>query len=507
MLKNSLGILSSRLISIAVSLVSVPVVISYLGIAGYGVWESIIAVSVICNVAQTTISGTLLWKFSGAFGSGDHAAALYYVRIGVFASLALSCLLTPIAWCGRQFLVHLFHVPAEFRSSAAVILPLVVALMVLATVTEVIGALLSGFQRAGIVNLVQSVSGACNYGVVIIGLLTGLGFWSLLLGFVTGFLVSLGVLYGIARSVCGPVSLVPRVPSLTLLRSLKGYSGFMLLHSAVGAFRDPTDRIVLASVASPIWTGYFAIAARLAQLVWMACQFLYVPVIAASGALAARSDWIGLRRLYTDTSTMLSVMVGFISVTIAALHDQLFLVWLGHSVPQAVPILYLLLLGSTVGIVLTGVGTAMCKGIGIVRMEAICIAVGLLINLVLKFAFIQCFGPIGTVVASAASMALSALLFLFLMHKRLPELPWRLSSLSIKTLLAALCSIAVLRFLLPSSQSASGRAGALLALCTMIPCVAAIYFPFLIVFRVITMHQVRHFAAKYIGGRENVVKI
>jgi len=62
-----------------------------------------------------------------------------------------------------------------------VILPLVVALMVLATVTEVIGALLSGFQRAGIVNLVQSVSGACNYGVVIIGLLTGLGFWRLLL--------------------------------------------------------------------------------------------------------------------------------------------------------------------------------------------------------------------------------------------------------------------------------------------------------------------------------------
>ena len=113
----------SRLITIAVSLVSVPVVISYLGIAGYGVWESIIAVSVLCNVAQTTISGTLLWKFSGAFGSGDHAAALYYVRIGVFASLALCCLITPIAWCSRQVLVDLFHVPVEFRSSAEVILP------------------------------------------------------------------------------------------------------------------------------------------------------------------------------------------------------------------------------------------------------------------------------------------------------------------------------------------------------------------------------------------------
>ena len=507
MLKNSLGILLGRLITIGVSLVSVPVVILHLGIAGYGVWESIIAVSVLCNVAQMTISGTLLWKFSGAFGSNDHAAALYYVRIGVFASLALFCLITPIAWCSRHFLVHLFHVPAEFRSSAEVILPLVVALMVLGSLTEVIGALLSGFQRSGIVNLVQSVSSACNYSVVIIGLFKGFGFWSLLFGFVTGFLVSLGGLYGVALWVCGPVSLAPRVPSLTLIRSLKGYSGFMLLSSATTAFRDQTDRIVLASVASPIWTGYFGIAARLAGLVWMACQFLYVPVIAASGALAARDDWAGLRRLYADTSTMLSVMVGFVSVTIAALHDQLLVVWLGHSVSQAVPILYLLLLGSTVAIVLTGVGGAMCKGIGIVRMEAIYIAAGLVINLVLKVVLIPCVGPMGTVIASAVSMVLSASMFLFLMHKRLPELPWRLSFVCVKTLLAAFCSITVLRFVLPHSGAASGRAGGLFALCTMIPCVGAIYFLFLIGFRVFTLLQIQHFAARHLSWRANVAKV
>ncbi len=506
MLKNSLGILTSRLIAIAVSLISVPVVISYLGIAGYGVWESIIAVSVICNVAQMTISGTLLWKFSGAFGSDDHAAALNFVRIGVFASLALFCLITPIAWFSRQFLVHLFHVPSEFRSSAEVILPLVVALMVLGTVTEVIGALLSGFQRSGVVNLVQALSGACNYGMVIIALFEGLGFWSLLIGFVTAFLVSLCGLYGIARRVCGPVSLLPRVPSLALLRSLSGYSGFMLLSSVVSAFRDQADRIVLASVASPIWTGFFGIAARLAGLVWMACQFLYVPVIAASGALWARGDWTGLRRLYTDTSTMLSVMVGFLCVTIAALHDQLLVIWLGHSVPEAVPFMYLLLLGGTVAIVLTGVGTAMCKGLGIINMEALYIGAGLIINLALKFALIPYAGPIGTVIASAASMVLSASLFLFLMHKRLPELPWRLSLVSVKTLLAAFCSIVVLRCIFPHFEAGPGRVGGFIALCTMIPCVAAIYLAFLFVFRVFTVQQIGHFAAKYLGGRENAAK-
>jgi O-antigen/teichoic acid export membrane protein len=403
--------------------------------------------------------------------------------------------------------MHLFHVPAEFHSSAEVILPLIIALMLLGSVTEVLGALLSGFQRSGIVNLLQAISSACTYSVVVVGLFAGLGFWSLLFGFLTAFLVSLGGLYGAALWVCGPVSLVPRVPSLALIRSLKGYSGFMLLSSAATAFRDQTDRIILASVASPIWTGYFGIAARLAGLVWMGCQFLYVPVIAASGALGARGDWVGLRRLYTDTSSVLSVMVGFLSVTIAALHDQLFVIWLGHSVPEAVPILYLLLLGSTVAIVLGGVGSAMCKGLGIVSMEALYIIVGLVINLVLKCALIPFLGPIGTVIASAASLGLSVSLFVFLMHKRLPELPWRLSLVCVKTLLAAFCSITFLRFVLTYSEPTAGRFNGLCALCNLIPCVAGVYVSFLIIFRVFTIQQIWRLSVRYVNGRENVATV
>src|ERR1035441_10258725 len=148
----------------------------------------------------------------------------------------------------------------------------------------------------------------------------------------------------------------------------------------------------------------------------------------------------------------------------------------------------------------------MCKGIGIVRMEAIYIAAGLVINLVLKVVLIPCVGPMGTVIASAVSMVLSASMFLFLMHKRLPELPWRLSFVCVKTLLAAFCSITVLRFVLPHSGAASGRAGGLFALCTMIPCVGAIYFLFLIGFRVFTLLQIQHFAARHLSWRANAAK-
>jgi O-antigen/teichoic acid export membrane protein len=490
-LKNSFGIFLSRLIIIAVSLVSVPIVISYLGIAGYGVWESIIAVSVLCNIAQMTVSGTLLWKVSGAFGAHDYQAAFHYVRVGIFASLLLFSIFTPIAWFSRHFLVALFHVPQQFISSAEVILPLVVALMLLGSINEVIAALLSGFQRSGVANLIQSVSTACNYSVVIISLLTGFGFWSLLLGFATAFLVSLGALFGVARYFCGPVSLVPQVPSVALIRSVRGYSGFMLFHSLVAGFRDQSDRIILAAVASPIWTGYFGIAARLTSPIWMVCQFLYVPLIAASGALAAGGDWAGLRRLYAHSSLMLSVTVGFMSVTIAALPSQLITLWLRRSMPEAVPIIYLLLLGSVVAIVLSGVGTAMFKGIGMVRMEAYYLLAGVMINLLLKVVLIPTAGALGTVIASTTSMTLSSIGFVILMHKRVKQLPWSSSLTAAKTLGAVICTIIVARILFPSLGPEANRMDALLSLCLLVPLVAITYFLFLLILKVVSLTQLR----------------
>lgn len=495
LLRNSSGILTSKIITLTIALVTVPVVIAHLGILGYGVWETIVAVSVLCNIVQSTISGTLLWKFSTAFGANQRDDAIAFLQAGIFTSLSFLIFIVPIAWVFRASLIAFLHIPSEFSAAAQLVLPFVVAIIGLGTVNEVIGALLSGYQQSGIVNLVQSVSSVGNSGIVVVCLLNGLGFTSLLLGSLASFLLSFVGLLACAKHYCGPVSFIPKPPSLVMIRSVKGYCGFMLFHSLAAAFRDQTDKIILAAVASPVWVGYFGVAARLSSLVWMACQFMYVPVIAAAGALFGSGNWIGLKRLYADMCVALAITVGFVSVVIAGFHDKLILLWLGHPMPEVEPVLFLLLGGSTVAIVLTGVGTALCKGIGRVRIEAYYICIGLGINLFLKATLIPAFGAFGTVVASSLSMIVSSAVFVILLHRGIPQLPFRSSFKAIMTLVMVLGLVTLARMAFPSLSVGATRMEALASLCMWVSLIAIAYFPLLLMLRVVsvaTLEEVVH---------------
>ncbi len=341
-----------------------------------------------------------------------------YVGVGVFFSLLFFFTVTPLAWIWRDFIIHLFQVPEQFRGIAAIVLPCVVGLMVLGSVNEVMAALIQGFQRAGRSTLIQASSTICNSVTVIICLLLGLGFWSLLIGFGVGFITYGSWLYVTARRIFGSFSLVPLVPSKAVLLGTKAYASFMLLGAVSMALRDQTDKIVLSSVASPVWTGYFSIASRLGGLLLMICSFVYVPTIAAAGALQSRGDWPGVQRLYTDIMTVMALVVGLSGALLIGLHDRLLVLWIGKPLPEVGILLYFIIAGNAAAVLFTGVGSSVCKGIGIIRIETTYILVGLVLNIILKFILVPWIGGIGTVVSSAGSWILSSVLFIVLLHKQ-----------------------------------------------------------------------------------------
>src|ERR1039457_2459182 len=305
-IKNSIGIFASRFLTTLVAFISIPIVVAKLGIAGYGTWESIIAVSILSNIFQGTISGTLLWLVSNAYGSNDIVSVRQYIRIGVGCSLIFFMLIAPAAWFGRYFLVDLFKVPLEYSGVASWILPCVVGLMLLTSISEVFGAVICGFQRTGATTITQAVATSVNNVLVIICLIMGFGFWSLLIGFISGFLISTIGLYYLARRIVGQFSFLPSFPNRSFMIIVAPYAGFMLLGALSMALRDQADKIILSSVASPAWTGYYGIAARFSGIVTIVCTFFYVPTIAASGALYANNDLEGIHRLYKDVITMIS---------------------------------------------------------------------------------------------------------------------------------------------------------------------------------------------------------
>lgn len=441
-LENSGLIAAARVATACLALATIPVVVSRLGMAAYGTWEALFALLSLTAVFQGALSGTLVWRVSEAFGRGDKAEIRRLTRVGAGMTVALFVLLWPLAWYLRQPAVRFLRVSMETRQLVSGMLPVVAALILLGGLSDTLEAVVSGCQRTGLVSAVSAVGLMLNYSVVIVLTILGGGLWSLVAGQATGFVVRFVGAWVATRVAYGTVSLVPLLPRRSDL-SMARYSGLLTVGYVSASLRDQTDKIILASLASPEWVGYYGIAARLSSMVMEIIRFTYFPLLTAVGALNAMGDWDGVRRLYSRLMAIVSVITGMIVVVVAGLADRLVILWIGHPIPQVTLLLWLLITGSATAAMLTGPGTAICRGCGRVGIETTYVAFNLVLNLVLTVALVLLIGPVGTAVATGSTWALSSILFLFVLHKKL-DLPVEASRRAGATaLLAAVVAVAV----------------------------------------------------------------
>jgi O-antigen/teichoic acid export membrane protein len=204
--------------------------------------------------------------------------------------------------------------------------------------------------------------------------------------------------------------------------SMARYSGLAGVGSVAAALRDQTDKVILAALASPAWVAYYGMAARLCSLALEIIGFFYLPIMTAAGALKAMGDWEAVRSLYARMMAVVSILTGLVVIVVAGLADRLIVLWIGHPIPEVTTLLWLLIAGAASAAMLTGPGTAICRGVGRVEIETAYLAFNLVLNVVLTVSLVLLIGPIGTAVATGLTWALASILFLFVLHRAL-DLP------------------------------------------------------------------------------------
>ena len=117
--KNTIfGIVASG-VQIATRLVSVPFVIHYLGLGGYGIWSIIMVTAAYMRFGTAGIKSAFQKYVAEATGCGDYEKANRLVSTGAFSMLLLSLAgLIPVAILSHR-LAKASGVPPEFLSSAA----------------------------------------------------------------------------------------------------------------------------------------------------------------------------------------------------------------------------------------------------------------------------------------------------------------------------------------------------------------------------------------------------
>lgn len=439
---NSVLIIGARIATAALSLATIPIVVSKLGLAAFGTWEALVALASVAAMFQYAINGTLVWRISEAYGRGDADEIRRLLRIGAGAAWMIFLIVWPVAWLLRGPAVRFLGVAPDIAQLAIPMFPIVAALVLLNGLSEALEAVVSGCQRTGLVNVVGACAHALNYAAVIVLVLRGGGLWSLVIGQAIAFGVRLTGAWLAARTSFGVISLVPQLPRRSDL-SMARYSGLLMVGSLAAALRDQTDKVVLASLASPTWVGYYGIAVRLSTLVMEIIRFVYYPILTAVGALNAIGDWEGVRKLYRRLMAVVSIVTGLIVVLVLGLADYIIIFWIGRPIPEVTVLLWWLMAGSAAAAMLTGPGTAICRGCGRAGIETVYLAVNLVLNLALTVSLVLLFGPIGTAIATGSTWALSSILFLIVLHAGV-DLPVSASRrAALTTALAAVVAVAV----------------------------------------------------------------
>lgn len=434
---NSGLIIAARIVTAGLSLATIPVVVSRLGVAAFGTWEALVALAGLTALFQAAISGTLVWRISDAHGRADAAEIRRLARVGSAAVWAVFLLVWPLAWVLREPAVRFLGVSAEIQPLAAQMFPIVAAMTLLNGLSETLEAVVSGSQRTGLVNVIGAAAHTMNYSAVIVMVLLGGGLWSLVIGQAIGFVARFAGAWWTSGASHGAITLVPALPSPTDVVMAR-YSGLLMVGSVATALRDQTDKVVLASLASPTWVGYYGIAARLSALVMEIIRFVYLPILTAAGALHAMGDWEGVRRMYRRLMAVVSIVTGLIVVAVLGLSDYVMVLWIGRPIPEVTPLLWWLMAGSASAAMLTGPGTAICRGAGRAGIETTYLTVNVVLNLVLTISLVLLIGPIGTAIATGSTWAVSSILFLFVLHARV-DLPREASRrAALTTLLAAI---------------------------------------------------------------------
>lgn len=417
LLLNGAGILASRIAAMLVTFLVTPVVISRLGMTGYGAWESILSFSVICSILQTSVAASLLWMISTAFGTADAASAQQYVRMATFFSLAVFSIVTPLVWIFRQPIAELLSLSQTMQQAGLWLLPCLVGLALLGSVNEIMSSFISGFQRSGVAALMQAASVIGGNVALVALVVAGLDYVGLLIGYALTMMIAFCGLFFVSRRIAPRFTVKPLIPSSRVLRKCAPFAAFMVVGVLASMSREQADKLFMAATASSAWVGYYSIASRLANLIMVVCTFLYVPTLAAVGGLSGHPDPGKLNRVYGDVCTLTILSVGLAVVILGSLSDRLTILWIGRAIPEVESILHVMVGGIALAAMLTGGGTAICKGLGILHIELKYIVLSLAANAALKILLIPLFGAIGSVIASFGSWGLASIAFIFMFHR------------------------------------------------------------------------------------------
>jgi O-antigen/teichoic acid export membrane protein len=320
----------SRLAQVGTRLVTIPIVISHLGLAGYGIWSIIMTTSAYMRFGSVGIKSAFQKYVADATGNDDYLTASQLLSTGTAVMVVLSVAgLIPSALLSRKLAVAA-GVPAEFLSAAAKSITVLALIMMLSNIGAVYEAIVMGGHRIDLVRKFSTITTIAEAVAIVALLHFGYGLFAMASVMAISEVVYLGCCYVVSKKIVPKIELKYKYVTKSVLRELMRFAGSYQLVNILEVLYAAILPITVLREFGAATAGVFAIAQRLGGSAAMLPDSFLHPILSGGSMVYASGSVEAMRQLIRKSYKMTLGLTLFPLAFLSVFGTSLVYAWTGE---------------------------------------------------------------------------------------------------------------------------------------------------------------------------------
>lgn len=329
--RNTLFGIGSNVAQIGTRLFTVPIVISHLGLDGYGIWAIIMTTAGYMRFGSVGIKSAFQKYVAEATGSGDYEKANRLLSTGSVLMLALSVAgLVPTAIFSR-YLATAAGVPATFLSAVAGAITLLAFIMMLSNAGAGYEAIVMGGHRIDLTRRFNMIFTVLEAIAIVIFLYLGYGLFTMAAIMAASEIGYVACCYIAAHRVLPMVHIHVKYYDRRVIRELITYAGSYQLVNVLEVIYAAILPVTVLKFFGADAAGIYAIATRLSTAALLPQESVLLPLL-SGGSMIYGSGSVENMRLLLAKAFKAVVALSLLPLAfIACFNRSIVYAWTGQT--------------------------------------------------------------------------------------------------------------------------------------------------------------------------------
>ena len=344
--KNTIfGVLNS-VVWAGTRLITVPIVISHLGLGGYGIWSIIMATGAYMRFGTAGIKSAFQKYVAEATGTGDYEKASRLVSTGSICILILSILgLIPIGIFSHK-IAKASGVPPEFLFSAAASITVLAFTYLISNFGAAFEAIVTGGHRLDLTRKFNAVLAICEAFAIVTALHFGYGLLAMTIVMAASELIFIFCCCLASHVVVPQMKISIANFTKSMFPELIRFAGSYQLVSLMEVIYGAIWPIILLKSFGADAAGVVAVAGRVVSTSMIAQDALLLPIL-SGGTMVFASGSSERVRMFLAKSFKMTLMTSLPPLAfVCVFGTKVVLAWTGQATPLFVSAIWLTALGS-----------------------------------------------------------------------------------------------------------------------------------------------------------------